>query len=369
MRKVLHYKTNFLNPSETFIHRVVSNHESFKPIVLCYKKKSFARYPDLYEVPENGAVAWINRAAFHLDMPLPYYKKVIRASKPDIIHSHFGYDGYKLLSISQAMKIPMVISFYGSDVSRLPHERGWKRRYRRLGTSHAFFIAASSFMKQQLTSLGFPEERITVIRFGFDTRRIPFKQSNPLDKPVMLIGRLVEKKGFRYALEAIQILKNRGIVTEANIFGDGPLFQELKDLSARLGISAQIHFKGFLPIDEVLDNHIRHSLLLAPSVRASDGDMEGLPNTILEAMASGTPVVTTRHAAIPEAIHHESTGFLADERRPDQLADLMEKIFNGRYQTDETRTRARALIEREYNIRQTVAQTESLYEKVIGSGF
>lgn len=367
MRKVLHYKTNFLNPSETFIHRFVINHHGFQPFALCYTKKSFSDRLDVYEVPQTGWYSLVNQLAFNLNLSLPYYKKTIQKLKPDIIHSHFGYDGYKLLSISERLKIPMVVSFYGSDVSRLPDEWGWKKRYRKMAASHAFFIAASSFMKQQLMDLGFPEDRIKVIRFGFDTRRIPFNVEHRLDKPVMLIGRLVEKKGFRYALKAIHLLKTKGVTVHANIFGDGPLLQDLKKHSLQLDIADQIHFKGFHPFEEILHEFQHHSLLLAPSVRADDGDMEGLPNTILEAMASGTPVLTTRHAAIPEAVIHEKTGLLADERRPDQLAELMEMFYSDHFNTDGIRKNARCTIEREYDIQTNMAQTEAFYEKVINA--
>ena len=369
MRKVLHYKTNFLNPSETFIHRIVSRHQAFTPIALCFTKKSFSDHLDVYEVPKTGISAFINRLVFHLNLSLPYYKKKIQEVRPDIIHAHFGYDGYKLLAISQKLKIPMVVSFYGSDVSRLPAEFGWKSRYRRMAAANVFFIAASSLMKQQLMDLGFPEKRIEVIRFGFDTRQIPFHDQHQPGKPVMMVGRLVEKKGFRYALEAIQLLKARGITAEANIFGDGPLLQELRELSVKLDIANQIHFKGFLPVEAILNELPRHSLLLAPSVRAGDGDMEGLPNTILEAMASGTPVVTTRHAAIPEAVIHKKTGVLADEGNPAQLADIMERFYAGQYDTGTIRAHARTMIEEEYDIQQSVSQTEALYHKMIKTGF
>src|SRR5690625_5746760 len=100
----------------------------------------------------------------------------------------------------------------------------------------ARFVAASEFMKRQLIDLGFPERRIEVVRFGFDTHEIPFHPGYRPDKPVMMVGRLVEKKGFRYALKALHLLKQSGIEAEAHIFGDGPLRQKLALLSTELGI-------------------------------------------------------------------------------------------------------------------------------------
>ena len=368
MRTVLHYKTHFLNPSETFIHRFIANHQSYRPAALCYNKKSFSGNLDIYEVPKTGSAGWMNRLAFLLNRTLPYYRQTIEELRPDLIHAHFGYDGYKLLSLSESLNIPLLISFYGSDVSRLPGEAGWKKRYRKMARSTARFVAASEFMKRQLIGLGFPESRIEVVRFGFDTREIPFHPGYRPDKPVMMVGRLVEKKGFRYALKALHLLKQSGIEAEAHIFGDGPLRQKLALLSTELGIDQQIHFRGFQPVDKILDELPRHSLLLAPSVRADDGDMEGLPNTILEAMAAGTPVLTTRQAAIPEAVMHTKSGFLTDERDPRQLAGIMERFYSGDYPIMEICKNARTVIEQEYQLEKNVRQLEALYDQMTKGG-
>src|SRR5690625_5627046 len=89
----------------------------------------------------------MNRLAFLLNRTLPYYRKTIEELRPDLIHAHFGYDGYKLLSLSESLNIPLLISFYGSDVSRLPGEAGWKKRYRKMARSTARFVAASEDRK------------------------------------------------------------------------------------------------------------------------------------------------------------------------------------------------------------------------------
>src|SRR5690625_7588190 len=103
-------------------------------------------------------------------------------------------------------------------------------------------------MKSLRMGLGFPESRIEVVRFGFDTREIPFHPGYRPDKPVMMVGRLGEKKGFRYALKALHLLKQSGIEAEAHIFGDGPLRQKLAPYSTDLGIDQQIQLRGFQPV-------------------------------------------------------------------------------------------------------------------------
>lgn len=365
MRTVLHYKTNFLNPSETFIHRLISNHLCYKPVALCYKKKSYTDHLDVLEAPHTGFNGLINTLAFHTNTSLPFYRSAIRSLRPDLIHAHFGYDGYKLLRIANQESIPLIISFYGSDVSRLPSEFTWKSKYKTMAASGAFFIAASNFMKQQLIELGFPKNQIRIIRFGLDTEKLSFNKKNPETNQFMMVGRFVEKKGFSYAIEAAQILKKQGYNFTINIYGGGPLKSKLTTLVSQLGLSDTIHFRGYQSVDNIIKAHNNHSLLIAPSVTASDGDMEGLPNTILEAMAKGTPVLATNHAAIPEVINHNKTGFIVNEKQPKAIASVLANVINKKYDLNAIRTRAHSLIEKNYSVTLMAEQTECLYDKIL----
>ncbi|MCC5940943.1 MAG: glycosyltransferase [Balneolaceae bacterium] len=368
MASVLHYKTNFLNSSETFIHRLVSNHQRYTPAALCYRKKDFCAGLPVFEVPKKGMDGFLNVTSFHLNRPLPFYSKSIRELKPDVIHGHFGYDGYKILSIACDEKIPLVVSFYGSDVSRLPNEFGWKSRYRKLAQYGSHFIAASEFMKKQLMDLGFPSEKISVIYFGLDLDELRFKNKSFPDLRILMAGRLVEKKGFEYALQAISILKSRGFELPVTIFGDGPLLIVLKDIAAESGIENQIQFKGFQPVSEIIKAHDSHSIFLAPSVTASDGDMEGLPNTILEAMAKGTPVVSTKHAAIPEAVVHQKSGFLVEERDSEAIADCIEEIIQNKLSLIDIAENARQVIEKTFSIDHMAERVEEVYDLAVSGG-
>ena len=365
MKKVLHYKTNFLNKSETFIQRLTENHQNYTAAAFCYRKKELAGSIPVFESPKKGFESIKNSAAFHANLPLPFYRKIVSEQKPNIIHAHFGYDAYKMVKIARAENIPLVTSFYGSDVSRLPSELFWEKRYNKLAESGAYFIAASDFMKHQLTELGFPQEKIGTVRFGLHPEEFSFESKKPNQNNIMMVGRLVEKKGFEYAIRAVAQLKNHGFEPDVNIYGDGPLMNGLKQLASDLNLDDQIHFHGFLPNNKISLAHQKHSIILAPSVTASDGDMEGLPNTILEAMASGTVVVATKHAAIPEAIHHKETGFLAKESDINELSGILIQIFQGRFDLEQIRKKARITIEQQYTIKKMVSDTEQIYDRFV----
>jgi glycosyltransferase involved in cell wall biosynthesis len=364
MKKVLHYKTNFLNKSETFIDRLVRNHLNYHPVALCYRKKSFTDNLTIFEVPKKGVDSWINFAAFHSNISLPYFSRILTQEEPSVVHAHFGYDAVKLIQATRKNGIPLIVSFYGTDVSRLPSEFGWKRRYRKLASSATHFIAASNYMKAQLINLGFPKEKISVIRFGVDLNGATFNGKPPSTHKIMMVGRMVEKKGFEYGIQAISNLRKRGLKPNVNIYGYGPGINGLKNQVEKLRIDDQVHFQGYQPVDKILEAHHQHSLLLAPSVTAKDGDMEGLPNTILEAMAQGTPVVATRHAAIPEVIKDKKTGFLVDERDVEGLADIMEKILQNEFNLNKIRHEARKTIEEKYSIKRMVREVETIYDKI-----
>lgn len=307
---------------------------------------------------------WINLSAFHLNLSLPFYERVIKQKRPDVVHAHFGYDGYKLLGLCKKYDIPLLISFYGSDVSRLPDELFWKTRYQRMAKSRARFIAASEFMKSQLIDLGFPSSKIDVVRFGLDLSKLSVKKSAASPQNWMMAGRLVEKKGFDIALQAAKRVTDVNNNYKLTIFGDGPQMQQLKELRKNLGLINHVDFSGFQPIEKIMEAHNSHGLFIAPSHTAKDGDMEGLPNTILESMARGTPVVSTRHAAIPEVIEHGKTGFLTEERNIKQLAAILSEILNGHFNLNSIQSNARKTIENLHDVDTMVNNIENIYDQV-----
>jgi len=364
MQNVLHYKTIYLNKSETFIDRLVRNHQDFVPSVLCYNAKSFTEGLPIYKSPQKGVARLINLSAFHLNLPLPYYTTTIQQLQPHVIHAHFGYDAYKLIGPARKSNVPLVVSFYGSDVSRLPKEFGWKKRYRKLAEEGSHFIAATEFMKEQLENLGFPGKRISIVPFGIDLTKFTFRKSYEQSSQIMMIGRMVEKKGFEYAIKSIANLKRANLDVTLNLFGNGPLKKELQTLASELNLNGNVKFHGYVPMKKIVGNLEKHSILLAPSVTAKDGDKEGLPNTILEAMAKGIPVIASKHAAIPEAVKDNETGFLVDERSPEQISDKITCILKDKEQINNIRIAARRYIEENHSIEGMVTKVESIYNNV-----
>jgi glycosyltransferase involved in cell wall biosynthesis len=366
MPKVLHYKSNFLNYSETFIKRLIDHHQQFEPTGMCIHKQELTANFPVYEAPNNGMKGGLNTLCFHLNLMLPFYKETISTVKPDLIHAHFGYDGYRMIKPSKKLNVPLVVSFYGSDVSRLPSEFDWNRRYRKLAKFADQFIVISDRMKKQLIKLGFPKQKINVVRFGLDLDEFSFNPAHDSELPLMMAGRMVEKKGFRFALEAIKILSEQNLNVHLDLYGNGILRDKLERQASRGNISHLIHFKGRRPIDEIRKSFQTHSALLVPSVTASDGDREGIPNTLLEGMASGIPVIATDHSAIPEVIIHGENGLMTPEGDAETIAERIKIIKGEKINITHLRENARRKIEQEYELNRMVEEVEKIYLKVIG---
>ena len=346
---------------------MIRNHIRFQPVGMCIDQRHYTDHLPVYQKPQSGGSGLLNTLCFHLNLSLPFYEKTIEKEEPHIIHAHFGFDGYRMYGVAEQTNTPLVVSFYGSDVSRLPTEFDWPRRYKNLASSAHGFIAASNLMKSQLVNLGFPKEKIAVVRFGINIDEFNFKPAFNPNQRFMMVGRMVEKKGFRYALQAINILAKKDLQVSIDLYGDGPLRQDLEQLAKELDIADRVHFHGYVSNKKIRKELQKHSILLAPSVTASDDDKEGLPNTILEAMASGIPVVASRHAAIPEAITDGETGLLVPEKEPKAIALALSKLLKQQVNVDQLRLNARKFIEQNHSIDQLVDKTEKFYTEIINT--
>lgn len=157
------------------------------------------------------------------------------------------------------------------------------------------------------------------------------------------------KKGLEYALRACAELKKRGIDYHFTIVGTGPLETELNLLIAELALQDFVTLEGFQPQEKVKEILDCSDVFLLPSVTASNGDMEGIPVALMEAMSNGLPVVSTKHSGIPELIENNESGWLANEKNSIQLADILQNIAKGNYSVQDITRQARVVIETKFN--------------------
>ena len=363
--KVLHFKTKYLNISETFINRFVRNHSQFQPIIAtCYKKE----YTDdllIYEMPKRGLSGLKNRLNLSLDLTPDYFYDVVEHEKPDIIHGHFALDTYRIIGLKRRYSLPIILSFYGYDVTRLPYHWKWRTRYRKLSRICDQFVVATEEMKSNVLELGFPSDKITTVKFGIKVGDIPYRKRTSAGPHIMLIGRMVEKKGMKYAIEAIHLLKQQNIEVSLSIYGNGPLRGKLETLVQEKGLQNNITFQGSKQNDEIIKSLLNHDILLIPSVEAVDGDREGLPNTAIEGLSTGIPTITTDHAGLPELIKDGETGLLVPERDSTALANAIKKLMAREQLVAKLSENGRKKVESEHDIHKQTMKLENMYQEVL----
>jgi colanic acid/amylovoran biosynthesis glycosyltransferase len=272
----------------------------------------------------------------------------------DFIVCHFGPGGVlanRLRSLG-VLEGPIATVFHGVDVSQHALLEELREDYAELFEQGELFLPISELWKRRLIELGCPEKKIEVQRMGVDLRRfadaeIPTGLGDPVR--ITTVARFTEKKGLEYAVAAVARVAASHRV-RYRIAGSGERFDDIRRLVASSGAHDSIELLGLQPQEKIRELLRDTDICLQPSVTASDGDMEGIPVSLMEAMAMGLLVVSTRHSGIPELIEHRVSGLLAEERDAEGLAELLVEAIRNPRLADGWRRSAREKVEREYSL-------------------
>jgi colanic acid/amylovoran biosynthesis glycosyltransferase len=272
----------------------------------------------------------------------------------DVCYCPFVQDAFKASRLRRvgALDGPLVVAVRGSDITRYVATRG-PRVYSRVFRRISLFLPVCEAFARRIAALGAPSERVVVHGTGIDLRQWAFRpRSLEAGQPLRLVtvARLVEKKGIKYVLSAVRLLVDAGVEVEYEVAGDGPLRAALEAARDRLGLQRRVRLLGWSTPAQVREAVDRAHVLVAASVTASDGDEEGIPNALKEAMASGLPVVATRHGGIPELVEDGVSGFLVAERDADALAARLGHLAAHPEAWPGLCAAGRARVERDYDI-------------------
>jgi len=272
----------------------------------------------------------------------------------DLLLAHFGGNGLRLARAKKRNRLapPIVTIFHGNDVG-IPAHDGTLSRYLPLFRHGAHQLTVNDVFRRALIEAGAPAAQVSVHRMGIDCGDIAYRPRKIGSGPLQLISvcRLVEKKGIAFALRAVAALQaaRPGIDWLYQIIGDGPQLEGLRKLAGELGIADRVKFHGALPHSRVKDKLAHAHVFLLPSVTAADGDVEGVPVALMEAMAAGLIAVSTVHSGIPELVENRRTGFLAPEKDVAALAAHLVWIAENPNAAEPITLAARAHIEAEFN--------------------
>lgn len=289
----------------------------------------------------------------------------------DIIHCHFGpqgLEGLKLRRLAVTDGVPFVVSFYGFDVTRFPKHNG-ANVYTELFHDTSKVLALSQSMRERLIGLGCPSDRVSIHHLGISPAQYPYSSrilAASERVKVVSIARLVEKKGIEFLIKSVAELPDKlKSMIDVEIIGDGPLQKELVELAKSVGLSSQVTFHGSLAGPDVVARLSRAHLFVLPSVRASDGDEEGTPTAILEAMAMGIPVLSTWHSGIPELVEDGVSGYLVPERDAEALSSRLADLVQHPERWDAMGSAGREKVEREFDIDKLNDRLVHLYEELL----
>jgi colanic acid/amylovoran biosynthesis glycosyltransferase len=278
------------------------------------------------------------------------------------VHAHFATAAARLANLAHLMDgPPYSVTAHAKDIY---HRRACPRRLREKLGDAAFVATVSEANHAHLTAVMGDRGRVEVVPNSADLRRLGSPNGVPRRHGLVLaVARLVEKKGLEYLIEACGLLAARGTAARLAIVGDGPLRARLERLSDR--VAADVVFHGALPQEQVLPLYRRAAVVCLPCVVVSTGDRDGLPTSLLEAMALGAPVVSTRVGGIGELVRHEETGLLVPERDPEALADALERLLTDRSLAAALAGAGREHVEAHFSLERSVFELRALFGEAV----
>ncbi|MCP3986889.1 MAG: glycosyltransferase family 4 protein [bacterium] len=353
----------YLSWSQPFLHSLISGlGEHVNNVVLCNRTENLNRFP----VPNVERLPTRYLVKPRLGVLAASYLR--RTWRPDVMHAHFGWSGLRLLLMKQMMRIPLVVTFGGRDVGLQMRLPDFDRLYAAMLEGTDAIICVSKDLRSKLIDAGADPERIHVVYRGTDLSRFDFvdRRARSDDGPVraLMVGRIVEKKGHRYALEALEALAAGGQKLHLTVVGEGEAYHEIRRLRRRLGVQAEVDLVGSTDHHGVRQHMRDADFLVHCSVTPESGDVEGIPNVVVEAQAMGLPVIGTNHGGIGEAVRDGETGLLVPERAVGPLTEAMRALLDRERRLRFGR-QARDFVESNFDLKSQVDQHLAIYEKVV----
>ena len=373
---VAHCVSTYLPITQTWIYGQLLQMCRYAPCVFTNSIRNLDVFPfeEIYvyqQCAHRPLQSW-ERAFLKVPQYPPLYAQAMRERGICLLHAHFGDEGFRLLTVRAILEIPMVVSFYGYDVSELPR-RGplgrWRFWLKVLFLMADRILAEGPYMRKSLIRLGCPPHKVQVQHLGVDIRKLPFAvRQFPLNGPIRILiaASFREKKGIQYGIAAFGRVASKRNRLELVIVGDGPLRPQIEHQIAQLGLGDRVLLMGYQPHERLIAIAQESHIVMAPSVTASNGDTEGgAPVFLIEAQAMGLPVIATRHADIPEVVQDGKTGYLVAERDIDTLAERLEYLLDHPGLWPELGTNGRQHVEASFSLEQQVKYLENIYDELL----
>ncbi len=386
MKRVLHLLRKNSQLKASFIFNQINSHIDFEPFIVFVEDRKkvndggFANF-DLQEgnyLDLSKDLSYFENMRYKLIRSIPNrsvtkLKKFIKENKIEILHFHYGSDCGVYYSLFKELNTPSIVSFYGYDCSSFPKVFfGLGKFYlqKRVFKNVSKVLVMSEDMKSDLIKISCPENKIIVHYYGTDTSMFEYDKEYEEKKIVtlLILASLVPQKGHLFLLKAVKKLIDEGTTNfKLRIVGTGEMENELEKFVTEMNINDYVDFCGVIKYgsEEMFSEYRNADIFIHPSVIAPNGDKEGIPGTIIEAMASSLPVISTYHAGIPSIIKNSINGLLVKENVAADLALAIKSLIIDTSKRKKIGTAGKDYALSTLDLKEKEIELEKIYSSVI----
>ena len=368
--RVLVFRADLLPLSETFIAGQARSLCRYEPRFFGLRR-SRPSFPLPTKPLCGGGIGSTQRFLYRHTGLAPSLLHAVRREQATLLHAHFAPDAAEVLPLRRRLKLPLLVTLHGYDVMcddethRLDRRgRVYLERREQLWAEASVFLCVSEALRKRAIARGYPAGKLRVLPLGIDTRRLHFNPFLSAVPRILFVGRLVPKKGCHLLLEAMERVQKQLPHARLLIAGDGPERGRLERIAAECTTGTE--FLGLQTADQVREQMMQARCLAAPSITAQNGDAEGLPTVLCEALALGVPVVSTVHSGVPELVDHGHSGLLTTEGDVEALAAYLVALCTDEVLAERLRGAGRRKIEASYDLHRQTQLLEDVYDEIAG---
>ncbi len=371
------YCATFLKPEMLHIYRQITALQRVRPSVIAQKRENVAQFPfGRVDIVAKAPTHFLRRFWFRQLHDKPWQISAserhgllaaLERANAQLLHIFFGHIAVHLLPLIQAWPKPSIVSFHGADVMVDMNKPAYREATRQMLDAVKLVLVRSESLRRTVVDLGCEKKKVEIQRTGIPLDEFPFRERGfpPRGRGgewrFVQACRLIEKKGLPTSLRAFAKFAALYPKSTITIAGEGPLLRELQELARELKIGGRVSFTGFISQEKLREIFYASHIFLHPSETGRDGNQEGVPNSMLEAMASGLPVFATQHGGIPEAIEHGVSGVLVPERDHDALARALLDAAQDRHLLSRLARGGAAAVAAKFDQRTQVRRLEDVY--------
>ena len=375
------YCATFLKPEMLHIYRQITGLKRCAPVVVAQKRENAERYPfEPVHILPKRRTHFLRRFWFRQLRDKPWQisdaerselLSVLGETRAQLLHIYFGQIAVHLLPLIRAWKNPSIVSFHGADVMVDMNKSAYREATLQMLDAVKLVLVRSESLRRAIVDLGCEPEKVEIQRTGIPLQEFAFRdRAVPKNGEWRFVqaGRLIEKKGLPVTLRAFEVFVRQYPNATLTIAGEGPLLGELETLARELKIAERVSFTGFVSQERLREIYYRSHIFLHPSQTGRDGNQEGIPNSMLEAMATGLPVFATEHGGIPEAIESGVSGVLVRERDEFALVETLLDVVRDPGFLSRIAQSGTEAVRKNFDLATQAQRLEEIYLRTIGSG-